>query len=104
MVNSDYINYVMISFELYGVGIQNTVQGVVLSINSKADKDEIYQYLAEKFIYMKDCSSETEKAFLSSNGMIAIFYDTQYDQIIYLPNEVSSNTRIRNLLKQRRIN
>lgn len=104
MVNSDYINYVMISFELYGVGIQNTVQGVVLSINSKADKDEIYQYLSEKFIYMKDYSSETEKAFLSSNGMIAIFYDTQYDQIIYLPNEVSLNTRIRNLLKQRRIN
>lgn len=92
LVNSRYIFMMMVSFNS-GSGVQSTAQGVVLSLSSTADKDRIFEYLNGKYTLLQDYTTDTEKVFITADGMTVIYLDLENNQIIYMPNGTTGSAK-----------
>ncbi len=67
-------------------------QAVYVTLNSQLNHNDVMTYLSKKYLYLEEESSSTEKVYLTSDGLMAIFYSTEYNQVAYYSNVPNSNS------------
>ena len=63
--------------------------GKAIGLSSTAT---VHAYLAKKYEYLENESSNAEKVYLSKDGLIAVFYTIEYGQVSYYSNVAESRS------------
>lgn len=76
-----------------------TVQVVITQLTNSLKTNEVHAYLAKKYVYLENESTNLEKVYLTKDGLVAIFYTIDYGQVSYYSNvaENRSLSSIKNL-------
>ena len=84
------------------VNTYDKVQAVFVTLNSKLAHNDVMSYLSKKYLYLEKESTSTEKAYLTNDGLMAIFYSIEYNQVSYYSN-VPNSKSISSIKKLNRI-
>ena len=76
------------------VNTYETSQAVITQLNEELDDDEVIGYLDENYIYMPNESTNAERIYLTSDGLVAFLYDVEYNQILYVSNVPESRSLV----------
>lgn len=67
---------------------------IIASVKDTERQDEIIKYLNNKYLFMENASSDTNRIYLTSDGKLAIEYNLEYNQIWYYKNEAPTSAKI----------
>lgn len=67
---------------------------IIASVKDTEKQDEIIKYLNNKYLFMENASSDTNRIYLTSDGKLAIEYNLEYNQIWYYKNEAPASAKI----------
>ena len=74
------------------VNTYETAQAVITQLNNSLKTNDVHAYLAKKYEYLENESSNAEKVYLSKDGLIAVFYTIEYGQVSYYSNVAESRS------------
>ena len=72
---------------------------IIASVKDNAKKDDIIKFFNNKYVFMENVSSDTNRIYLTADGKLAIEYDLENKQIWYYKNGTSSRANIAKLKK-----
>ncbi len=101
-ISDGKIDMVYCFYTLDLVDTYEDAQAIYVTLNSQLGQSEIMTYLSNKYIYFENESTSTDKVYLSNDGLIVIFYSTEYDQVVYYPN-VSKSMSISSIRELNRL-
>lgn len=72
------------------VNTLETAIAIIAVLNDTLQEEEVLNYLRKKYIYLEDESTDMDKVFLTSDGLIVIFYTPEYKRVQYQSNVSTS--------------
>lgn len=89
-LNETYLSMVTFYYTIDFNTYYETVQVVFDVLQNDVDESKVLEFLNKKYIYMVNVSSDNDKIFLTSDGMIVVDFIVNEKQIMYYKNGSSS--------------